>query len=159
MQQSCRYGILFFFFYSHFFRHSIFFLKLKILPSHLTQVKNWQAWWIYSIVFFRTCMNVTKCFALPIGTVPTRLQNWYRIYRRRWFDLPNIHKLSSASRECLRCHSRRFWQYWIFYSMGAVRLTSDPGVTGDFTWDAITKDKDVNHWGSQGTLCCPLVTK
>ena len=26
--------------------------------------------------------------------------------------------------------------------MGAIGPTSDPGIAGDFTWDAITKHKD-----------------
>ena len=47
------------------------------------------------------------------------------------------------------------------YSMGAVGPTSDPGVTADFPWEAITQGKDgiVDVGGGQGTLCCSLATK
>ena len=46
-------------------------------------------------------------------------------------------------------------------SMGAVGPASDPGVTTDFPWDAITKGKDgiVDVGGGQGTLCCSLAAK
>ena len=45
--------------------------------------------------------------------------------------------------------------------MGAVGPTSDPGVTADFPWEAITQGKDgiVDVGGGQGTLCCSLATK
>jgi hypothetical protein len=48
-----------------------------------------------------------------------------------------------------------------FNSAGAVGLASDPGVTADFPWDAITKGKDgiVDVGGGQGTLCCSLAAK
>ena len=51
--------------------------------------------------------------------------------------------------------------YWAFNSMGAIGPTSDPGITADFPWDAITKGKDgiVDVGGGQGTLCCSLAAK
>ncbi|KAL0950775.1 hypothetical protein HGRIS_007543 [Hohenbuehelia grisea] len=51
--------------------------------------------------------------------------------------------------------------YGFGQSMGAVGLTSDPGILADFPWEATAEGKDaiIDVGGGQGTLCCSLAAK